>query len=397
MDGANRLRAARSFLRRWPDPQKWAEEPLETRLGLSTGTHSFVMFLMLGGYVRPGYDYLIRRKLTSFWRELPESPMAGDIDRFMTAAAELGFTERTRSGTASQVIGRLLIQTGRDLNSLIDKDFDDLLAASEQRQANGGASRHYQQAVHAARQVLFHLEVLRQPPTNPTTLLRQSFAQRMNAATDVLRPTFVAYLDRLTATHARQTVTSTASRLNTFAAHLTEIDPELPGLDSLDRQRHIETYLTATAAAVNSRTGTPLSTTERRGRVLALHCMLNDICEWGWSQAPTRRLVFASDLPKMPRVLPRYLTPDIDRRLAEALRGCPNQLAGNALLLQRATGLASVNWSTWNWTACTKYPAKVRGSKCRSANWPLNGWCLWTRKPSRSSTASSRNVRRAGH
>ena len=161
----------------------------------------------------------------------------------------------------------------------------------------------------------------------------------MNAATDVLRPTFVAYLDRLTATHARQTVTSTASRLNTFAAHLTEIDPDLPGLDSLDRQRHIETYLTATAAAVNSRTGTPLSTTERRGRVLALHCMLNDICEWGWSQAPTRRLVFASDLPKMPRVLPRYLTPDIDRRLAEALRGCPNQLAGNALLLQRATGL----------------------------------------------------------
>ena len=200
-------------------------------------------------------------------------------------------------------------------------------------------SRHYQRAIHTARQVLFHLEVLRQPPTNPTTLLRQTFTQRMNAATDVLRPTFVAYLDRLTATHARQTVTSTASRLNTFAAHLTEIDPDLPGLDSLDRQRHIETYLTATAAAVNSRTGTPLSTTERRARVLALHCMLNDICEWGWSQAPTRRLVFASDLPKMPRVLPRYLTPDIDRRLTEALRGCPNQLAGNALLLQRATGL----------------------------------------------------------
>ena len=120
LDGANRMQAARSFLRRWPDPQMWAEEPLETRLGLSTGTHSFVMFLMLGGHVRPGYDYLIRRKLTSFWRELPESRMAGDIDRFMTAAAELGFTERTRSGTASQVIGRLLIQTGRDLNSLVD-------------------------------------------------------------------------------------------------------------------------------------------------------------------------------------------------------------------------------------------------------------------------------------
>ena len=62
---------------------------------------------------------------------------------------------------------------------------------------------------------------------NATTLLRQSFTERMRDATPALRPTFVAYLDRLVATHARGTVTGTATRLNHFAAHLARVDPGL--------------------------------------------------------------------------------------------------------------------------------------------------------------------------
>jgi integrase len=187
--------------------------------------------------------------------------------------------------------------------------------------------------------VLFHLGILIRQPVNATSLLRQSFAQRMHDATDLLRPTFVAYLDRLIATHSRATVTDTASRLNHFAAHLAVVDPQLPSLAHLDRRRHIETYLTATAEAVNSRTGAPISTSERRGRVLAISCLLNNITEWGWAEAPERRLVFRSDIPKTPRALPRYLTPDLDRRLTRALKDWADRLVADALLLQRATGL----------------------------------------------------------
>src|SRR4029077_6325094 len=71
--------AARTFLRRWPDPQRWAGEPLETRLTVSHPTRSFATFLMLAGYLRPGYDYLIRRKLAVFWRHLPPGPLAEDL------------------------------------------------------------------------------------------------------------------------------------------------------------------------------------------------------------------------------------------------------------------------------------------------------------------------------
>jgi len=331
--------AARTFLRRWPDPQRWATEPLAVRLAISHPTRSFVMFLMLAGHLRPGYDYLIHRKLTVFWRHLPLGPLADDMTGFLTAAEELGFTERTRSAAASQVIGRLLIQTSRRLNTLTDKDFDDLLAASAARHGRGKASRHYSSSVHTARQVMFHLGVLTEAPVNATSLLRQSFAQRMRDATPALRDSFVAYLDRLIATHSRGTVTGTATRLNHFAAHLGAIDPALSSLADLDRRRHIETYLTGTAEATNSRTGAPISASERRGRVLAVHCLLNDIAEWGWPEAPKRRLVFRSDIPKLPRPLPRYLTPDLDRRLTQALQTSSERLPADALLLQRATGL----------------------------------------------------------
>jgi integrase len=331
--------AARTFLRRWPNPQRWTGEPLEARLTVSHPTRSFVTFLMLAGYLRPGYDYLIRRKLAVFWRHLPAGPLAEDLARFLDAAQELGFTERTRSAAASQVIGRLLIQTGRRLDALVDNDFDNLLAASAARHSAGKPSRHYSSAAHTARQVMFHLGVFTEQPVNATSLLRQSFTQRMRDATPALRGSFVAYLDRLTATHSRGTVTGTATRLNHFAAHLAAVDPALSSLAGLERRRHIETYLTATAEAINSRTGAPIQASERRGRVLAVHCLLNDIAEWGWPEAPKRRLVFRSDIPKLPRVLPRYLTPDLDRHLTQALQAWPERLPADALLLQRATGL----------------------------------------------------------
>lgn len=69
---------------------------------------------------------------------------------------------------------------------------------------------------------------------------------------------------------------------------------------------------------------------------------LTEITEWGWDDAPPRRLLFLSDLPWLPRPLPRYLPVDADRRLAQELAGSPYRLAADALLrllLQRACGL----------------------------------------------------------
>jgi len=233
---------ARSFLARWPDPQGWAAEPLAVRLAARSHTRPLLNFLMLHGHLRPGYDYLLERKLSALGRELPASPLGPDIDRFLAAATELGYAKRARLGMASQVAARLLIQSGRPIEALATAD-------------------------------------------------------------------------------------------------LAAVDPGLASLADLDRQRHIEPWLRAVAEARHRHHGTPLSASERRSRILTVGRMLDDIAEWGWAQAPARRLVFDRDVPRLPRPLPRYLPPDADRQLTRALEASPNRLYADALLLARATGL----------------------------------------------------------
>jgi integrase len=331
--------AAARFFSAWPEPALWAAEPLAVRLGADRHTRPLLSFLMLHGHLRPGYDYLVRRKFPSLWRELPHSPLRGELERFLAAARELGFSERVRSGVGSQVVARLLIQSGRPLEGLTERDLAALEAALREREAQTGQGwRHHRGALHAARAVLYHLGVLEQPPQHPLARLRQSFERRLADVPAPLRPSFVAYLERLTGTHARGTVTGTATRLAHFGRHLAAVDPGLGSLAGLDRRRHIEPYLTAVAEAIRPTDGAPISASERRARIIAVNCLLTDIAEWGWPEAPAGRLIFARDIPRLPRPLPRYLPPDADRRLREALERSPNRLAADALLLQRAAG-----------------------------------------------------------
>ena len=46
--------------------------------------------------------------------------------------------------------------------------------------------------------------------------------------------------------------------------------------------------------------------------VLAVRNLLDDITLWGWAERPERRLMFAADVPRLPRPLPRGLAPDVD-------------------------------------------------------------------------------------
>jgi integrase len=150
----------------------------------------------------------------------------------------------------------------------------------------------------------------------------------------------VAYLERKKATCEVKTVTSMASRLKHFGIFLAQTDPALQTVRDLDRRRHIEPYLTSLTDAVSDKDGAPISIGDRHRRVIAVVTFLTDITEWDWDDAPRRKVTFRDDIPKLPRVLPRYLPLDTDRRLTAALTESPgNELAALALRLQRACGL----------------------------------------------------------
>jgi hypothetical protein len=330
--------AARSFFRRWPEPQAWAGESLEVRLSAGSATRPIITFLMLHGGLRPGYDYLLERKLSPIWREINTSPLAADLDRFLTAADDLGFSQRVRLATGSQVPVRLLIQAGRPLTELTVADLAQFAAACRERERRTGKGHHhYLSAISNTQRVLFHLGVLDQLPRSggPVPL-----AERLADVSPPIQATIVAYLERKRATCRPKTVSSMATRLTHFGVFLADTDPGLESVAALDRCRHIEPYLTSLVDAVDSRTGELITVADRSRRVLALAGFLADITEWGWADAPPRKLVFRDDTPKLPRALPRYLPVDVDRRLTEALTTRPeNTLAAAALRLQRACGL----------------------------------------------------------
>ena len=330
--------AARAFLKRWPFPQDWAGQPLAARLVLAPSTMSLLMFLMVRGWLRPGWDWLVARKLSSLWRETAGSRIGADLARFCDNAVTVGFSEIAVKRAASQSVGRLLIQTGRPLDQLIVDDFEDLADACRAREAATGQSwRHYRSALVCAHTVLFHLDIIDEPPEPAQQ--PESFEDRLADCHPKLRPAFVAYLERKLGSCRPSTVSSLATRLAHFGRFLANCDPELGSLAGLHRQRHIEPYLSAVAGAVSSKTGEAITVADQDRRIRAVGHMLAEVAEWGWDDAPARTLVFRTDHPRKPRPLPRYVPVDADRRLSAALEASTYRLAADALLLARSVGL----------------------------------------------------------
>jgi integrase len=329
--------AARTFFARWPDPAAWAAEPLDVRLSANGATRPLITFLMLHGHLQPGYDYLLERKFSSLWRELAASPIGDDLARFTAASGELGFRQPVEVKVASQVPARLLIQTRRRLDQLTMADLEQFAGAcGERQQRTGKGWWHYKAALSNTQRILFHLQILPEPPKPAGPA---SFPDRLAGVTPEIAAALAAYLERKRATCTPKTVSSLATRLTHFGRFLTQTDPGLVSLADLDRRRHIEPYLSALVDAPNSKSDAVITVAERSRRVLAAAGFLTDITQWGWDDAPARQLMFSGDVPRLPRTLPRYLPVDADRRLAAALRQPGNELAAFALLLQRACGL----------------------------------------------------------
>jgi integrase len=70
-----------------------------------------------------------------------------------------------------------------------------------------------------------------------------------------------------------------------------------------------------------------------------VRALLDDITAWGWADAPRRRLIFDTDIPRQPDSLPRALPPEIDAAVMAAVADLHDRFARVGITVLRHTGL----------------------------------------------------------
>ncbi len=338
----DRLRLARAFLAAYPDLKAWLARPLPVRLEDLRRIRAWPLLCYLGceRSIALDVDLLLAKDVGGlgataerYWRL--------DFERARAAAVRLHWRPNWIRDIVRECLPLVLLITGGSLPSLAEADLDAFRAAIEASPAATRWSRRlYIARLFSLRALLYELGILAAPPRR--RLSAATLAARFSVVPAAeIRRAMLAYVEARSAVLARSSLDGLANDLIVFGEYLGAHHPEVTSLRALER-RHVEGFL------VWNRTRPwrgrlarpkPVSVSVAHSAVLTLRKFLDDVTLWGWAERPARRLVFASDVPRLPRPLPRALAPDVDRALMAAVDGLDDSCARTAITLLRRAGL----------------------------------------------------------
>jgi integrase len=339
----DRLRAARTLLTAHPDLAEWMRRPVADRLVDLRRTKAWplVVFLIGTGRLRLDLELAVSKNLSGLGG-IVESQHAQGFAAVREAGRGLGWTEAWVDTVLGECLAVILAWHGgtvHDLSREVIDAFDDELGRSMRLPAS--TKKAYRCRLASLRQVLFEIGVHDQPPRRRpwSRTLEQRFAEVPMA--EPIRVVLLRYVETRASVLRPKSVESLVNDLLPFADFLTAHHPEVTTLRALQR-RHIEEFLIwnrtrpwrgrrARAKAIGAAVA--------QSTVLSVRNLLEDIAAWDWAEAPPRRLVFAADIPKLDRPLPRALPPDVDARLMAAVEELDDRFARTGLRLLRGSGL----------------------------------------------------------
>jgi integrase len=342
----DRVRIAADFLGRHPDLQAWMCAPAAERIiELNrTGAWPLLCYAIGTGRLRLDLELAGAKQLTGL-----ACIVEARDPRAFTAARAAGLALGWKPSWVETVLGEclavLLAWHGgmvTDLSSQVIDTFDAELAAC--MTIPPSSRRAYRNRIAGMRQLLFETRVIDTPPRRRPSA--RSLEQRLadvEMAPEIRRP-LLRYVQTRAAVLRPKSVESLVDDLLPFAEYLTARHPGITCLRQLDRGQ-IEGYLAwnrtrpwrgQRAAAGQDRV---ISASVAQSAVLSLRNMLDDIAVWGWADAPSRRLVFAADVPKLDQPLPRALPPDVDAAIMNAITGLDDSFARIGLTVLRGAGL----------------------------------------------------------
>jgi integrase len=341
-----RVNTARAFLRDHPDLDAWMHEPLDHRLvalrrrGL---VWQLVGFALLTGRCQADPDLLFAKSFGHSMARWTALLFPADVRRLTEAADRLDTPEASAQRLLRESLPLAVAFAGCPPSSLTEPTLDTLgEAIATTTRLSAAMRRRHRTHLFGLRRLLFEARILDQPPVhrrNGGPATRHARLQAVRAPE--IRHTIAAYLDARSTVLRPKTIEKLTSALAIFGEFLSEQFPELSTLAQLER-RHVEAFLAWTATRPcrrpqdGSRQVGPFVTAHA---AIALRGFLDDIAAWGWAQAPARRLVFATDIPRQPETLPRALPPDVDSALMAAVATLDDPFARTGLTLMRATGV----------------------------------------------------------
>ena len=343
----DRVAVARAFLSDHPDLEVWMALPLDARLvelqRRRQGTWPFVGFAILTGACRADADFLFAKNFGHSMARWTAGLFPEDLARLAQAAERLGESERTATALLRQALPFAVAFTSHAPSQLTVEDLDALdVAVKTTQQLSGPMRRRWCAHMFGLRRLLFEARIINAPAEHRRGGGRATREARLAVVpAPEIRQTLLAYIDARAAVLRPKSIDKLTSALAIFGEFLGIRFPELTSTAQLER-RHIEEFMTWTATRPGRGTHAhvrQVGPSTIAHAVITLRTFLDDIAAWGWVQSPPRRLVFPTDIPRQPELLPRALPPDVDAAVMAAVAGLADPFASAGLTIMRGTGL----------------------------------------------------------
>lgn len=338
-----RRNAATRLLAIHPRPAEWMTRPTPARLAdlTRTGAWSFLAWCFVEGHLRPDLDLLLAKNPGDLYQQWT-ARHPDDVARIGQVAERFGWSSTWTADVSRGGLSLLCLTAGKTLEELTDDDFDIFAnALAEAPSAGHHTWTHNSARLFSLRQACYELRICRQPPRKARPG-KASLEQRMQAIPQpTIRKLALRYLTAVAAVLRPNTVELRADSLITFAEFLAAHHPKVRSLAQLTR-KHMEDFLAYNHGRPwrgRVARDQPVSPTVSKRTVIDLRCFFDDLTLWGWAERPPGRLLFASDIPRLDKPLPRALAPDVDRDLMAAVRQLDDPFARIGLTLLRGTGI----------------------------------------------------------
>ena len=339
----HRRTAAGCLLAAHPEVTVWMQRPTTARLAdlRRTGAWSFLTWCFLESVVAPDLDLLFAKTPGDLYSEWGHRHH-GDVGRVVDVAHRFGWSDNWTCDVSRGGLAIMCLWAGKDLDDLTDTDFDAFTVAVDTAPSAGRDTRSHNHArAFSLHQACYELRICARTPRKnrrPAATLAQTLEALPQPETGrvVLR-----YLEVVATILRPSTVSLRADSLIVFGEYLAVHHPAVRQLEQLERT-HIDGFL-----VWNHRRpwrgwfarDKPVSQSVSKPAVVDLRAFFEDLAVWGWAQRPARPLVFASDVPRLDRPLPRALPPDADRDLMAAVNALADPFARHGLTILRGTGM----------------------------------------------------------